>query len=515
MKKVRVILTNRQAYIKAGDSVLEKLDEFYSYSKTGAYFTYAYKLRMQARLSAEKKAKRELTYAEIKELPGWDGKQRFLKDNVLPSGLFRGSYTEAEKKLNLKFDIGWKLPEPRPFKFGLHTDDEHKYQAKCADAMCAAVPYGGGCVTNATGTGKTRIAAVMFSRVSYACLFVVDQVDLLYQQRDELESWLGEKVGVVGDSEFEVQRVTVATSQTLHLRRDDDKFLDWYRSIKIVIVDELHEQMGRRNFSILKVIKPIARFGLTATLQLKKKSVWMRAYSFAGPVIYSLPLKEAVKKGVLSEGKALQLLFPSYTEEYGKMNYQDQYVEEVIEHEVKRRAIVKVTEELTRDRFVIHLAERRPHIEALSELLGSFRHKVAYGPVPRERRRKAISKMEKGKLRLIIASRVFKKGINVKRVDAIVDLAEGDSIDDTQQKYGRGVRLHPDKTGLVYVDFGTYDTEVWGEKSRFTKRANHRARALRALGVNLKRVKVTSAKQALKVLQKWLNRKSNQMELFT
>lgn len=494
MKKVVVTLTNRRAYIVgASDKVYAQLNDFWSFSPPGVIFVPAHKLwiREKKRALAEGEPNRPVV--------GWDGKIRLLKKGSIPAGLFRATNADVSEKLGVVFDVGRDLPTVKPFVKGIgRADKEHHYQNGCVDAMLEAVQYGGGTVLAATGSGKTATAARFFSRVPYDCLFINDQIDLLHQSQEELAMWLGEPVGIVGEGHYDVQRVTVATIQTLHLHLDDAKFYQWYRKVKIVIVDELHEALAKRNFSVLDKIKPIARFGLTATLQLKQKPVRMKAYSFAGPVIYEFPLAQAQELGVVAKGYSLQMLFEAIDEE--SRSYDD----EVIENELKLATCSTLVRYLLKKgKYVIVLADRLAHVKAINKQFRDVPHRVARGATSTEKRAIAKKRFERGAIRLIIASRIFKKAVNIKRVDAIIDMAERPNPNDPLQKFGRGVRLHKDKDWLLYIDFGT-------QVGKFGIYAKRRARVLRSAQLSVKKVRVSDSIEAIAALKKFLKRTQRQ-----
>jgi superfamily II DNA or RNA helicase len=102
---------------------------------------------------------------------------------------------------------------------------------------------------------------------------------------------------------------------------------------------------------------------------------------------------------------------------------------------------------------------------------------------------------EDGTIRLMIASGVFKDGINLKRVDTIIDMTEWPGKDDTLQKFGRGVRKHIDKDGLLYIDYAT-------RGGRFRKTGVSRSNAWANAGLPVKKVKVHSVTDALDAVKK-------------
>lgn len=482
-KSVEITLTNKLAWVtKASDLSYEKLDRFWSYSVPGARFTTAFR-------------------------HGWDGRIKMFKRGSVAAGLFRATRWDAEEELGIKFKVTRDLPSVAcALKRGKPIDKKYLFQWEAVEAMCAAVKRGGGIILAATGGGKTKLCADFFGRYPYNCLFVVDQIDLLHQSKEEIQHWLGEEVGIVGEGIYETRRITVATIQTLRAHMHDREVLRWFKKIKIVVVDELHVQMGYRHFSVLDKISPVARFGLTATLQLKSKHVRLKAYAFAGPVLYQFPYSEARDKGIVASGRVLQFLLPELYPGR-RRNYQDEVREEILENDLKATVCYRIVKWLIENkRCVLVLVDRVAHVQLLTEMFASIKHGVAYGPVSRSIRDKAKRDFEAGKLHLLIANCVFKKGMNIKRVDAIVDMAEMKSKNDVQQKFGRGVRLHKNKAELLYIDIGT-------QTGRFAQAAVSRARALKKAGVKVITVQARGVTKVLAKLGVWARCRPNPVVL--
>lgn len=506
MRHVDVDLTNRFAYIfRANRKTLKRLDDFWSFSTPGAYFAPQYKLYVRERARAIEEGEPN------RKVLGWDGKTRFLKHTYDPArlsaGLFRATRKAAEEKLGIKFDVSYDRPGIKKFLPGFVSETkEYLYQNACVDAMCKNVDRGGGIVLAATGSGKTKIAAQFFSKLKYECLFIVDTIDLLYQTQKELGSWLNEPIGVIGNQKYAPARITVATIQTLNRHIKDKKFMLWYRRVKIMIVDELHEQMSRRNWRVTEHVDPIAVFGLTATLQLGQKNVRYKACAFAGPVVYSFSVKKGMDTKVLSRGYMLQLLFPPINPADDYHDAEQRYEEEMFENSAKLKSVRRMTRYLiAAERYVLILADRIAHVKTLHTMFADIPHGLAYGGVSKEKRRMYLRRFEVGKIKLIIASRVFKKGINIKRLDAMIDMAERPGKNDAMQKFGRGVRKHIDKKFLLYIDVGTA-TDPDEEHSKLALAARSRARALRKAGIRVTKVNVDNAQNAVRAVKRALKR---------
>lgn len=501
MGKVQVLLGNDSARIY-GESAEDRqaLKDELSFFWPAAPFQRPYKLHLAAKREAQAIARRhgrELNRYELAHLPGWNGVISMFKNGVVSAGVFRATKAAIQEKYGIEFEVTYDRPKVPPFLEGIGkvTDPKYSYQDDCVEAMQKAMRRGGGTILAATGSGKTATVARLFSTVACKCLFVVDRLDLLYQSQAEIRKWLGEEVGMVGDSEFQIQRVTVATRQTLKKHLKKPHIQTWLSHIGVVIVDELHVQMGKSNFDILKRIHPIARYGLTATLQMKKKDVRMNVWAFSGPVIFQFPLAEGQKAGVLSEGSAIQLLFP-YDDGGYKEAYRKEYTHNVTDNREKILACSSIVRYLLRQgRFVIVLAWRIEHVENLHKEMRDIPHRVAYGKVKAEKRVIAKKKFEKGDIRLIIASNVFERGVDIKRVDALIDMAELPGRNAAVQKFGRGVRIHIDKKNLLYIDIGTIE-------GRLRRAANSRIKALTSAGIPTRIVRVETAARAVHAVLK-------------
>jgi superfamily II DNA or RNA helicase len=133
--------------------------------------------------------------------------------------------------------------------------------------------------------------------------------------------------------------------------------------------------------------------------------------------------------------------------------------------------------------YTIILVQQITHLKALSRSLADIPHRIVFGKRKVEERIKAKSRFESGKIKLVIASTVFTKGVDIKRVDAIIDAAGLKSKNDAIQKFGRGVRLHEDKSGLLYFDIADIDPD--NPDNSFAKASKSRSRAFKGAGIRV------------------------------
>jgi superfamily II DNA or RNA helicase len=417
------------------------------------------------------------------ERSGWNGKISMMRNGCVPVGMLFGAANELAR-LGYEFKIEeWKhKPKVELTKGFNEADKKYQYQNEAVQAMLNSIATGGGLVLSATGTGKSKIAAQCFSWLKCDCLFIVDTLDLLYQAQTEIQEWLSSKgydkeVGIVGNSKFNPQRITVATIQTLHKHARKKTVRDWLRKIDVILIDEIHTQMARRNFKVIDIAEPQAVIGLTATMQLKRKPVRFKCYAICGPLIFTFPIEKGVEAGVLSQGVVVQIpveennkkrrLVKAIVDGEEEWRAVDDYTHQVVDN-VNCHNMIKdlVRTCLAEDLCVVVLVERIKHLKTLAKRLKEYAPKLFYGAIKVSDRKKQLKQFDKGKADLILANKVFTKGINLKRIDVVIDVAQRANKNDCIQKFGRAVRLHTEKAGVYFFDIFTEGKMEKAAKSR-------------------------------------------------
>lgn len=254
--------------------------------------------------------------------------------------------------------------------------------------------------------------------------------------------------------------------------------------------------MARRNFAVMDTIAPMAVFGLTATLELQKRDIAVRAYAIAGPVIFKYGLEEGKQAGYLSQGVVIAVELDKSIYSNAPKDYQEDYRTNILHNHYRNKIIKEIVETAHKDgRHIVLLTERVEHVKKLSEMVYPIPHRRIYGAVDVEDRQAHKEEFETGDRRLIITNKVFKKGVNIKKIDVIIDCAGQKSKNDAVQKFGRGVRTSEGKLGLVYIDI----SDTYG---RFLRNARSRQSAFKAVGVKIKPWKWVDAKEFKILLEK-------------
>lgn len=418
----------------------------------------------------------------------WDGTISLMRGSRVAAGLFLSMKDSIAQEEKIEFIIHDErsAPEFAPREWekvrieGIQQIRD--YQKDAVEKMIEAAKTGG-LVVNATGSGKTLIAGLLFRFLQGRGVFIVDELTLMYQAQEELAKVTGERIGMVGESRFEPERLTVATIQTLH-RHADRKDFRRFVNADVMFIDEVHLALNPRQFEVAKTFKPKAMFGLTATLQLRKDAIRLPATALCGPKVFDYSYTTGVAERVLTPGIVAGVDLIRDFRDSGIQDYHGLYRIAIV-HSRERNDLIEqlVREGYRRGKAIILLVERIKHILRLSERLADIPHETVFGEREAAERIGAKRAFEAGDIRLIIANKVFKKGINLRRVDLMIDAAAMKNANDAVQKFGRGVRLSDSKKGLIYLDIGERRPEGSSALNPFASATRSRRTALVRTGI--------------------------------
>lgn len=193
-----------------------------------------------------------------------------------------------------KYDIGYQVidtceyyrNEQSPFKF----NDKIKIRPYQEQAISKAVNARRGIVCCPTGSGKTLMAGVIIHRLGYdRNIFLVHRKELLLQTIESFQNLFpDEKIGVIGCGQCDIQPITVAMVQTVHLAVNDPdinqygleysqddvdmvtyrraQIVDAIANAEVVIQDECHNVKSSTIYRTLTLFPvPLHVYGMSAT----------------------------------------------------------------------------------------------------------------------------------------------------------------------------------------------------------------------------------------------------------
>lgn len=323
-----------------------------------------------------------------------------------------------------------------------------------------------GIVVNPTGSGKTILGFSWLSRFSGPVLFIVHTKDLLSQTVENARKWGFKDVGIIGDGKKSPGNFTVGMVQTLaKLANDkefDTRYKMWLGSIQAVVVDEVHHVSsfsGQYAQVLIQLVNTWHRLGLTAT-ESPDEEAKMAVTGFLGPKLHTVRMAPLVDAGVLARPKIILKMIPEDAKlRQCRDSYAKIYEKRVIQDRPRNRSILLEVRRLVREEnlTVLVVVTKAEHGEILYKMIQNMypelRSDYVWGnlkPTDRERIRTAL---DDNLLDVVISTTVWKEGVDIPTLGAIVNAAGGKSEIAVLQNIGRGTRAPKGKTEVLIVDF--------------------------------------------------------------
>ncbi|HEY6558522.1 MAG TPA: DEAD/DEAH box helicase family protein [Polyangiaceae bacterium] len=360
-----------------------------------------------------------------------------------------------------------------------------------------------GIVVMPTGSGKTRVALAALATSGTRALCLVPTRALLQQWLTELSAVHEGEVGCLGDGQFNLAAVTVATFESAyrHMPRIGQHF-------ELLIVDEVHHFGTGLRDEALEMCVAERRLGLTATPP--GEPALTRLAHLVGPLTYQLRVGDlagrwlaefdlvAIHVGLNREERqayaADHRLFSEvnrrFRQHYPQGSWQE-FVASASQSPEGRAALLA----WRRTRRLVGFTEAKA--EAVRVLLARHRgsrvlvftadNAAAYAisrehlimpitcDISRGERERALSAFRSGELRALVSARVLNEGIDVPEADVAIIVGGTQGEREHVQRVGRLLRPSAGKRALVYELVTVATSEV--------RRAAERRRGLAATSV--------------------------------
>jgi superfamily II DNA or RNA helicase len=407
----------------------------------------------------------------------WDGRKRLLNPNGrFPAGLYyrvldflseKGIETiiednRPELTRGIPINISDRLKElnivPRPYQI------EAAETAECYDR---------GIVKAATSAGKTVMMALITANLGKSTIIMVIGTDLLYQTHDFFTSVFKEEIGIVGDGNCTVKNITIASVWTIgkvlgltekislddEVEKEKEISKDRYQEIKqmlnsskVIILDECHIASASTIVGISKVIRAEHVLGFSGA-PFRDDNSELMIEAFLGKNIVDLSAKDLIKQGYLVEPLIRFLAPEPYPYKSGK--YQKIYSKYIIENEQRNGMVVKAALKMVEQGFIpLVLFNNIKHGDILYKMLKDKTNCVLLsGKDSSKVREKTKRDIEDGKVKCVIASRIFDIGLNLPILSGLVIASAGKSTVRALQRIGRVIRLYPGKKMAAVIDF--------------------------------------------------------------
>lgn len=337
-----------------------------------------------------------------------------------------------------------------------------------------------GIVVLPTGAGKSYLAALAIERARRSTLVIVPTLDLLNQWGGNLERSFRCPIGMLGGGVHELQSITVSTydSAAIHMPRYGDRF-------GLLIFDEVHHLPGEMYSQAARLGIAPFRLGLTATPE-RADGKERDLDELVGPILYRRSIKELAGTILADyEVRTIEIAMnatdrESYEEE--RKIYRD-FVESkrirlggaqgwrrflaatsqsdegrrafkahraqkrlALVHEEKLGVLYDLLHSHKEERILIFTNDNASVYKISERLLcPSITHETGI-----KERRAILDHFRKGKVRILVTSKVLNEGVDIPEASIAIILAGSGSVREHVQRLGRILRKQEGKKALLY-----------------------------------------------------------------
>lgn len=342
----------------------------------------------------------------------------------------------------------------------------YDFQFECLDAIDAARSTGRALVVMATGLGKTIVMAFdalkfraevkkRYPRAKRRVLFLCHNNDILYQTKPVFEAVNGSdcSYGYFNGDEKNYHQVDFlfATLQTMEQYKDlfdPEEFAE-------VVVDESHHSQAETFRSTIEYFKPRFLLGGTATPDRLDE---LDIRDIFGQEVYSLPLEEAMARGLLTPV------------DYRLLTDDIQLPEDVTAEDGKRISLADLNRKIfipRRDQEIAKIIARNvaefenPRTIIFCASIAHAQHMAKYvadsfaihSKIPGGERSVRMEMFKLGLIETVLVVDAFNEGVDVPQANVLVFLRSTDSRTIFLQQLGRGLRKSEGKSKVIVLDF--------------------------------------------------------------
>lgn len=342
-----------------------------------------------------------------------------------PSGLL-SRVTEAIKTEPLFYDDKRKQPPLSPSVPALDFQRPPLYKSQ-KEAYHAAMKYGKGIISMPTGTGKSRVIELLAQGLGVKTLVIVPSLEIKKQLQEQLK----------GHKNVTIENI-------------DSKRLQRLQGYDCLIIDEAHHVAAKTYQKLNKTAwKDIYyRFFLTATPFRNKKDEMLLFEAIAGPVIYQLSYKMAIREKYIVPVEAYYYQLPKVqTDAY---TWTQVYSELVVNNKVRNETICITLLRLNKAGIsTLCLVKEVKHGQILSEMSG-----LPFVSGQDEDSRDYIRQFNLGQIKTLIATTgVMGEGVDSKPCEYVIIAGLGKAKSQFMQQIGRSVRTYPGKESAKVILF--------------------------------------------------------------
>ncbi|ART78769.1 DEAD/DEAH box helicase [Oceanisphaera avium] len=335
-----------------------------------------------------------------------------------------------------------------------------------------------GVIVLPTGAGKSLVIAELARLARGRVLVLAHVKELVEQNHAKYESY-GLKAAIFSAGLGKKQTHTqVVFGSVQSVARN----LTAFSQFSLVIIDECHRVSDVDDSQYKKVVNHLSLanpnlkvLGLTATpYRLGMGWIYQTHYHgfvrsrkprFFSHCLFELPLRLMIKQGYLCPPDIVDAPVVHY--DFSRLYEQGLFSEQALDRELARQPrvtphIVRQIQDYAAARVgVMVFASTVRHATEVASLLPAAHTALITGETPSSQRSDIIRRFKARELKFLVNVSVLTTGFDAPHVDVIALLRPTQSVALYQQIIGRGLRLSPDKTDCLVLDYAGNNMDLF------------------------------------------------------
>lgn len=451
---VKLTLTNRKVRIEgAKRKVIRAIEAATSYKVAGRQFVQSFRAKH------------------------WDGKEHLLTFSAksgytAPAGLLP-DIVACVRGLGIRLEVVDNTclrAKREPYAWN-ESIKLRGYQNRAVRGILKCDPMALGVMKMPIRSGKTKTAARVISLLGLPTLFIVPSTMLLRQTFEAFtEALPGADIGLIGDGEYRLGRITIATIQTLasmrgrrktkttRAKRPDPRYKALLTTFDLMICDEAHHIRGDGDwYKVPYDFDCRFKIGLSATVfpesdvEMERGIIWLKAV--CGPIRVNVSTSELVDDGYLMRQhvRMIQIAKPDLS---GHKWSNTLRIQAITQNTYRNKIIARLTKrQVAKEQRVLIVANRHDHIACICEELDSegVDYRTITGRDGGEAREEKVDGFVAGDYRVLIGT-VLGEGVDIPVADCVIN-AEGGQDDKATVQRQRNLTISAGKRLATLYDF--------------------------------------------------------------
>ncbi|MDT8334280.1 MAG: DEAD/DEAH box helicase, partial [Desulfurivibrionaceae bacterium] len=258
-----------------------------------------------------------------------------------------------------------------------------------------------GVIESGTGSGKTVIGLAVIAQRRQPTLILVHSKELLYQWAAQIELFLGDRAGLIGDGHYRLEPVTVAIVNSARKR-----LAELPERFGQICVDECHRVPASLFTEVVTAFDCRYALGLSATA-FRRDGLTNLIHLYLGECVHRVAADDLHASGAVLKPALIQK-DTAFTYGY-RGNYQN--LLKALTGNTERNTLICrdiVAEARREDGTILVVSDRVAHCEALAGIItamaAELKVAVLTGRMPSEQRTRLIEEIRNGEIDVLIST---------------------------------------------------------------------------------------------------------------